>query len=58
MEMEIDMENHECDVCGWEYNPEEGDAEGGIDAGVAFSDLPEDWVCPVCGAPKDQFSPA
>lgn len=52
------MENHECDVCGWEYNPEEGDAEGGIDAGVAFSDLPEDWVCPVCGAPKDQFSPA
>lgn len=48
------MEKYEC-VCGYVYDPETGDPENGIDAGTAFADLPEDWVCPVCGAAKENF---
>ncbi|NJL82853.1 MAG: rubredoxin [Chloroflexaceae bacterium] len=44
-----------CSACGYEYNPTVGDPEGGIQPGTAFEDLPQDWVCPVCGATKDQF---
>ena len=46
-----------CDVCGYVYDPAEGDPAGGIKPGTAFSDLPSDWVCPLCGIGKDQFSP-
>jgi len=46
-----------CDVCGWEYDPELGLPEAGIAPGTAFEDLPEDFVCPLCGAPKNAFSP-
>ncbi len=46
-----------CDVCGWEYDPELGLPEAGIAPGTAFEDLPEDFVCPLCGAPKSAFSP-
>jgi rubredoxin len=49
------MDRYTCVVCGWVYDPELGDPDGGIPAGVAFSDLPDDWVCPVCGAPKTEF---
>lgn len=49
------MSKYECTVCGYIYNPEEGDPDNGIDSGTAFEDLPDDWVCPVCGATKDQF---
>ena len=52
------MKKHECDVCGYVYDPAEGDYIGGVAAGVAFEKLPGDWVCPVCGAPVSQFSPA
>ena len=45
-----------CDVCGYIYDPEIGDPDNGIAAGTAFADLPEDWVCPLCGVGKDQFS--
>ena len=51
------MKKYVCDVCGYVYDPEEGDPDNGIDAGTAFADLPEDWVCPLCGASKDDFSP-
>jgi rubredoxin len=44
-------------VCGYIYDPAVGDADNGIKAGTEFEDLPEDWVCPVCGAQKDQFEP-
>lgn len=54
----INMEKYICDVCGWEYDPTVGDPENGIEPGTAFEDLPEDWVCPLCGVGKDQFSPA
>jgi rubredoxin len=46
---------YECDVCGYVYDPELGDAEGGIAPGTPFEELPEDWQCPVCGASKDEF---
>ena len=49
------MDKYECQVCGYVYNPEDGDPDSGVTAGTAFENLPEDWVCPVCGASKDQF---
>jgi rubredoxin len=44
-----------CNVCGWVYDPAKGDPEGGIVPGTPFEDIPEDWVCPDCGASKDGF---
>lgn len=49
------MEKWICKVCGYEYDPAEGDADGGIAPGTPFEKLPEDWVCPLCGAGKDEF---
>ncbi len=46
---------YRCTVCGWVYDPKLGDAEGGIKPGTPFAELPDDWVCPVCGAAKDAF---
>lgn len=46
-----------CEVCGWIYDEAEGDPDNGIAAGTKFEDLPEDFVCPLCGVGKDQFSP-
>ena len=47
-----------CDVCGWEYDVEAGSPENGIAPGTAFEDLPEDFVCPLCGVGKEEFSKA
>jgi rubredoxin len=52
---EIKMDSYLCTVCGYVYNPEEGDPDAGIEPGTPFADLPEDWVCPVCGAGKEDF---
>ncbi len=41
--------------CGYVYDPEEGDLEHGVQPGTSFEDLPEDWVCPWCGAEKEYF---
>lgn len=49
------MKKYQCEVCGYVYNPEEGDPDSGIAPGTAFEDIPDDWVCPVCGVGKDQF---
>lgn len=49
------MQKWVCLVCGYVYDPAIGDPENGIQAGTAFEKLPEDWVCPECGAGKDQF---
>jgi len=46
-----------CNACGYIYDPSEGDPEQSIPVGVPFEDLPDKWVCPVCGAPKSEFSP-
>ncbi len=57
-EKEIKMDKkYVCQPCGWVYDPELGDPDNGIPPGTKFEDLPEDWVCPVCGAPKSEFSP-
>lgn len=52
------MKKYQCEVCGYIYDPAEGDPDGKIPAGTPFEKLPEDWVCPMCGAGKDSFSPA
>ena len=52
------MEKYQCSVCGYIYDPAEGDANGGIAPGTAFEALPEDWVCPLCGVGKDMFEKA
>ncbi len=49
------MEKYKCIVCGYLYDPEEGDPVNGIDPGTPFTDLPPDYTCPVCGAGKDEF---
>jgi len=49
------MSRYVCTVCGYIYDPAKGDVESGIAPGTSFENLPEDWVCPECGAGKDQF---
>ena len=49
------MKKYICGPCGYEYDPEVGDPDNGIEPGTAFEDLPDDWVCPICGAPKSVF---
>ena len=50
------MEKFICDVCGWIYDPELGAPDIGVDPGVPFTDLEDDFLCPLCGVGKDQFS--
>ena len=50
------MKKYVCDVCGWEYDPEVGVPEEGIEPGTPFEELPDDFVCPLCSVGKDQFS--
>ncbi len=49
------MAKYKCTVCGYIYEPEKGDPDGGIKPGTPFESLPDGWVCPVCGADKSQF---
>ena len=49
------MDKYQCTACPYVYDPEVGDPEGGIPPGTRFEDLPEDWVCPLCGVGKDMF---
>ena len=51
------MKKYVCDPCRYVYDPEVGDPDGGIEPGTAFEDIPDDWVCPLCGMGKDVFSP-
>ena len=52
------MRVYTCELCGYEYDSSVGDPENGIPEGTEFEDLPDDWVCPLCGVGKDSFSPA
>lgn len=45
-----------CNICGYEYDEEQGDPDNGIEPGTKFEDLPDDFVCPLCGVGKDDFS--
>ncbi len=49
------MPKYKCTVCGYIYDPELGDPDGSIKPGTSFEEIPDDWVCPVCGAAKDEF---
>ena len=49
------MDKYVCEPCGYVYDPKEGDPDNGIEPGTAFEDLPEDWVCPLCGLGKEVF---
>ena len=49
------MHRYVCTVCGYVYDPAIGDPDNGVAAGTKFENLPDDWVCPVCGAPKEDF---
>lgn len=49
------MDKYVCSMCGYIYDPEKGDPDGGIKSGTKFEDLPGDWTCPGCGATKDKF---
>jgi rubredoxin len=49
------MDKYECTLCGYIYDPAEGDPDNGVPAGTAWADVPADWVCPLCGATKDDF---
>lgn len=50
------MKKYVCNICGWVYDEANGDPDNGIEAGTAFEDLPDDFVCPLCGVGKDDFS--
>lgn len=50
-------QKYKCQICGYIYDPAVGDPDNGVVAGTAFADLPDDWECPLCGAPKEEFSP-
>ena len=49
------MVKYKCMLCGYVYDPETGHPDSWINPGTPFEDIPDDWVCPICGANKDQF---
>jgi len=49
------MDKWECTICGYIYDPAEGDVDNGVTPGTPFEKLPDSWVCPLCGATKDLF---
>ena len=49
------MDKWRCSVCGYIYDPEKGDDDGGIEPGTLFGEIEDDWLCPVCGVDKSEF---
>ncbi len=49
------MDKWVCTICGYVYDPEKGDPDNGVNPGTAWEDVPSDWLCPICGASKDDF---
>lgn len=49
------MDKYVCTICGYVYDPAEGDPDNDVEPGTAFEDLSDDWTCPICGASKDDF---
>ena len=54
-EKEIKMDKYVCTLCGYVYDPAEGDPDNGVAPGTKWEDVPDDWECPVCGAGKEDF---
>jgi rubredoxin len=52
------VKKYRCTACGYIYDPENGDPDNGIPAGTPFEELPDDWVCPICGVEKNMFEEA
>jgi rubredoxin len=50
------MKKYVCDLCGYVYDEAEGDPDNGVKAGTKWDDVPADWVCPLCGAAKEDFT--
>lgn len=50
------MKKYVCNLCGYVYDPAAGDPDNGVAPGTPFEAVPEDWTCPLCGAPKEEFS--
>jgi rubredoxin len=50
-----DMDKYICTICDYVYDPAKGDPDNGVAPVTKFEDLPNDWVCPTCGAPKSDF---
>ena len=51
------MKKYRCTVCGWVYDPAIGDADSGIAPNTPFEEIPDEWVCPLCGVGKEDFEP-
>lgn len=49
------MDKYVCTVCGYVYDPKQGDPDNGVEPETKWEDVPDDWECPVCGASKDEF---
>ena len=54
-EMMSELKKYICPTCAFEYDPALGDPDSGIAPGTAFEDIPDDWICPVCGVEKSDF---
>jgi len=52
---EFIMKKYQCSPCQYIYDPEKGDPDAGVSPGTAFEDLPDDWICPLCGVSKELF---
>ena len=50
------MKKYICNVCGYIYDPQQGDPDSGIEPGTPFEEIPNDWVCPLCMVGKTDFS--
>jgi rubredoxin len=49
------MDRYVCTICGYVYDPKQGDPDNSVAPGTKWEDVPADWECPVCGASKDDF---
>lgn len=52
---QTNMEKYICTICEYVYDPELGDPDQGIEPGTPFEELPDDWICPLCGVGKEEF---
>ncbi|HQC54730.1 MAG TPA: rubredoxin [Clostridia bacterium] len=50
------MDKYLCEICGYVYDEADGDPDNDVEAGTVWEDVPEDWLCPICGVGKDSFS--
>lgn len=50
------MSKYICNICGYVYDPKDGDPDNGVAPGTSFEDISDDWSCPICGASKDEFT--